>query len=427
MGGIAAGHDQVWDHGLRPLDQWFTRDLRSTWPLDVGLTLSAVLGAVTGAVVLWFHVIFVLVTVAALMLPFKGFVTRFAIWVSTSAGLVLWAVIFREVPSDELTELPLMSLILIIVYIGAQARARAVADLERTQEVLLTRTELEIDGLRHQLQQAQRLEMLGRASTTMAHDLRNVFVVVGGAASELGPNLMDEDVATRAREILDATDRGIAIIGDLMTMGRQHDEIGQPIDLVFAVRQYEQLLRRLTPRNVELRIVSATEPIIIRVDRTSLLQVLMNLIVNAAEAIVGSGEITLTVQQVVRHQPGSTAPRACAQIIVRDNGVGISSTSIADVFEPGFTTKPGEHSGLGLATVHQIVELYKGSIELESSSGDGTTIRICLPLHQDAHCGPTDLTQGEWEHTMPAAAAPAENPAIFARWSSKPPLTTRSA
>ena len=165
MGVIAAGHERVWDHGLRPLDRWFTRELRSTWPLDAGLALAAVLAVVTGAVVLWFHVIFVLVTVAALMLPFRGFVTRFAIWVSTSVGLVVWAVIFREVPSDELTELPLMSLILIIVYLGAQARARAVTDLKRTQEVLLTRTELEVDGLRHQLHQAQRLEMLGRAST----------------------------------------------------------------------------------------------------------------------------------------------------------------------------------------------------------------------------------------------------------------------
>ena len=261
----------------------------------------------------------------------------------------------------------------------------------------------------------------------MAHDLRNVFVVVGGAASELGPQLTQDDVASRGREILDATDRGIAIIGDLMTMGSQHDEIGQPIDLVSAIRQYEQLLRRLTPRNVELRILSTSDPIIIRVDRTRLLQVLMNLIVNAAEAIVGSGEITLTVQQVVRHQPGSATPRACAQIIVRDDGTGISPTSIADVFDPGFSTKSGEHSGLGLATVHQIVELYKGSIELESSSGDGTTVRICLPLHHDGPRNSTDLADDAWEHTRPIAAAPAEDLAILARWSTEPPLTPQTA
>ena len=305
---IAAMHARVSDHGLRGLDRWFTRELRSTWPLDVGLSLSALLAVVTGAVVPWFHVIFVLVTVAALMLPFRGFVTRFALGVSTSVVLVLWAVIFRDLPSEELTELPLMSLILIIVYIGAQARARAVADLERTQQVLLNKNELELEGLRHQLQQAQRLEMLGRASTTMAHDLRNVFVVVRGAASEMDPPLGDDDIATRAKEILDATDRGMAIIGDLMTMGRRHDESGHPIDVVSAIRQYEQLLRRLTPRNVALRISSRNEPILIRIDRTSLLQILMNLIVNAAEAVVGNGEIVITTQQVVRHQPGGSAP-----------------------------------------------------------------------------------------------------------------------
>ena len=79
-------HARVSDHGLRGLDRWFTRELRSTWPLDVGLSLSALLAVVTGAVVPWFHVIFVLVTVAALMLPFRGFVTRFALGVSTSVG-----------------------------------------------------------------------------------------------------------------------------------------------------------------------------------------------------------------------------------------------------------------------------------------------------------------------------------------------------
>ena len=98
----------------------------------------------------------------------------------------------------------------------------------------------------------------------------------------------------------------------------------------------------------------------------------MNLIVNAAEAIVGNGEIVITTQQVVRHQPGGSAPRACAQLIVRDDGAGISPASIADVFESGYSTKTADHSGLGLATVHQIVEHYKGSIELETSTHAGT-------------------------------------------------------
>ncbi|MDP9465497.1 MAG: ATP-binding protein, partial [Actinomycetota bacterium] len=344
--GIAAIRGRVSDDGLSGLDRWFTRELRSTWPLDVALVLSAVLAVVTGAVVLWFHVIFVLVTVAALMLPFRGFVFRFVFWVSTSAGLVLWAVAFRDTPSEELSELPLMSLILVIVYIGAQARARAVADLEKTQQTLLDRTEVELDGLRHQLLQAQRLEMLARASTTMAHDLRNVFVVVGGAASELDQQLDHEAVDARAKEILNATDRGMAIIGDLMTMGRRQTEIGEPIDLVAAIRQDEQLLRRLTPRKVTLKISSTDEPIVVRIDRTSLLQILMNLIVNSAEAIDGSGEISITVQEVVKYRPGGSPPLACAQLTVRDDGAGISAVSIADVFEPGFSTKPDEHSGL---------------------------------------------------------------------------------
>ena len=430
---IAAMRERVSDHGIRGLDRWFTRELRSTWPLDVALTLSAVLAVVTGAVVLWFHVIFVLVTVAALMLPLRGFVFRFVFWVSTSVGLVLWAVAFRDTPSEELSELPLMSLILVIVYIGAQARARAVAELEHTQQTLLDRTEVELEGLRHQLLQAQRLEMLARASTTMAHDLRNVFVVVGGAASELNPALDGDAIDARAKEILNATDRGMAIIGDLMTMGRRHDEIGQPIDLVAAIRQDEQLLRRLTPRNITLRLSSTDEPIVVRIDRTSLLQILMNLIVNSSEAIAGTGEITITVKHVVRYQPGDSLPLACAQLTVRDNGTGISAASIAEVFEPGFSTKPGDHSGLGLATVQQIVEHLDGTIELESSNRQGTSIRIRLPLHEDRRES-TSLGERDSECRAPQVvddresrtALAEEELAISARWSYQPTHTVQA-
>ena len=430
---IAAIRGRVSDDGLRGLDRWFTRELRSTWPLDLALALTAVLAIVTGAVVLWFHVIFVLVTVAALMLPFRGFVTRFVIWVSTSVGLVVWAVAFGDTPSEELTELPLMSLILIIVYIGAQARARAVAELEDAQQTLVDRTEVELDGLRHQLLQAQRLEMLARASTTMAHDLRNVFVVVGGAASELDQLLDHEAVDARAKEILNATDRGMAIIGDLMTMGRRQTEIGEPIDLVAAIRQDEQLLRRLTPRKVTLKISSTDEPIVVRIDRTSLLQILMNLIVNSAEAIAGSGEISITVQEVVKYRPGGSPPLACAQLTVRDDGAGISAASIADVFEPGFSTKPDEHSGLGLATVQHIVERLHGLIELESSNPRGTSVRISLPLNQeprrespvrtDDDGGRRGLTVVADRETQNALA---EELAISARWSYQPPRTIQA-
>lgn len=370
--------------GIRRVDRWFRQEIRSTWPLDVGLSLSAVMAVVTGAVVLWFHVIFVLVTVAALLLPFAGFVMRFVIWVSTCLVLLLWAVIPGDTPKEELTELPLMSLILIIVYIGAQARARALGDLEEVQAANLTRTEAELDGLRHQLMQAQRLETLARASTTMAHDLRNLFVVVRGAASELDRYLGDDDLESRAKEILDATDRGMAMMGDLMAMGRAQDELDMPIDLIAATRQYEKLLRRLTPRNVRLSVSSTSEPIFVWIDRTSLLQILMNLILNATESIGGGeGKVKITIDRVVRYQPGGLPPIACAQLTVCDDGAGISSGSVAEIFEPGFSTKAGEHSGLGLTTVHQIVERLNGSVELESSMREGTSIRIRLSLHED--------------------------------------------
>ena len=120
----------------------------------------------------------------------------------------------------------------------------------------------------------------------------------------------------------------------------------------------------------------------------------MNLIVNAAEAVVGNGEIVITTQQVVRHQPGGSAPRACAQLTVRDDGAGISPASIADVFESGYSTKTADHSGLGLATVHQIVEHFKGSIELETSTHAGTSIRIYLPLCQDRRRRPAHRALG---------------------------------
>jgi signal transduction histidine kinase len=390
------------------VDRWFRQELRSTWPLDLCLTLSAVLAVVTRDVILWFHVIFVLVTVAALVLPFARFVIRFVIWVSTCLGLLLWAVIPGDTPREELTELPLMSLIIIIVYIGAQARARALGELQEVQSAILIRTEAELDGLRHQLVQAQRLETLARASTTMAHDLRNLFVVVRGAASELDRYLGDDGIESRAKEILDATDRGMAMMGDLMAMGRTPEELDMPIDLIAATRQYEKLLRRLMPRNVRLSIVSTSEPILVWIDRTSLLQILMNLTLNSTESIGGSeGKVKITIDKVVRYQPGGAPPMACAQLTVCDDGAGISRAAVAEVFQPGFSTKAGEHSGLGLSTVHQIVERLNGSIELESSLREGTSIRIRLLLQEDvtsSDCDPERAPSSVQEPTLVRSA-----------------------
>ena len=355
-------------------------DLRHAWPLDVVNGLAITAGVLTHSVVVWFHIVFLVQAVSALLLPFRRFAFRCAIWTAISAALVTWSVVQGHTPSVELSELPLLTTVLIMVYLGAQARSHVVEQLTAAQAVVVERSHHELESLRHQVEQAQRLELLGRASLSSAHDLRNVFAVISGCADELNEEMYGRRAATRVLEILNATDRALAIISDLQLTGSQRSMADGPIDLRAMTNHMEPLLRRLTPSPISLQMTCTDQPICVQMDRTSLLQILMNLVVNATDAIQGQGVVKVTCERVIRHRPDSPMPRSSAVLTVTDSGPGIPDDVLARVFEPGFTTKTGEHSGLGLATVWRIVDRWQGSIDIESSPNTGTTVRVEFAL-----------------------------------------------
>lgn len=355
-------------------------DLDHAWPLDVVNAAAITAGLLTHSVVVWFHIVFLVQAVAALLLPFRRFALRCAFWTAVSAALVTYSVIQGQTPSVELSELPLLTTVLILVYLGAQARSHVVEQLTIAQQIEVQRSHHELESLRHQVEQAQHLELLGRASLSSAHDLRNVFAVISGCASELNEEMYGRRAATRVLEILNATDRALAIVSDLQETGLQRPMGDGPVDLRAMAHHLEPLLRRLTPSAISLEMVCTDQSICVRMDRTSLLQILMNLVVNATDAIDGPGVVRLRCERVVRHRPGMPMTRASAVLSVSDTGPGIPEDILAQVFEPGFTTKSGDHSGLGLATVWRIVDRWQGSIDIESSPGAGTMVRVELPL-----------------------------------------------
>jgi signal transduction histidine kinase len=360
----------------RSVGEWLASDHGSNLPLDLGLVGALVLALATKEVVVWFHMIFVLLVVAALMLPFRQFVIRLVVWMTITVALVTWAITSLDTQSDEITELPLLTLVLVLVYLVAQARARAARDAERAFAEVERRTEVERDVLQRQLEDAQRRELIGRASAGLAHDLRNVFVVISGCVDEVheraavgaGGALEDDMSCVGA-----AAERGLAIIDDLLWLGRRHDYETRVTDLGESIRQIEPFLRRMVRPGITLRVEAPAQPSLVFIDHVGLSQVLMNLVANAIDAIEGTGHITVSTRQSVSGSAGGEL-NTTTSISVTDDGVGFTKQAIEHAFEADFTTKSGAHGGYGLPTVWRIVDRCGGSIQIDSSPDSGTSV-----------------------------------------------------
>jgi signal transduction histidine kinase len=348
----------------------------STIMLDLALVAAAITPLITESVVIWFHVIFVLLAVAALVLSFRGFVIRLVIWMSVATGLVIWGVTSLDIPADELNELPLLTLVLIIVFMVAQQRTRAANERELAHRALSERMDLELEGLREQLKQSQRLEVLGRASTGLAHDLRNVFVIIQGCSAE-PEGRSAHDLSENLSAVHAASERAMSMLDDLLLLGRQDATAGGEVELATALAQIEPLLAHLVGSGTKLE-VAVAEPLCVAIDRISLAQILMNLVANANDAIDDGGRIVIRARGVATQRPGQASER-CAILTVADDGGGFDPAVIDRAFESGFTTKGVEHNGLGLATVSQIVDRAGGTVRIESSPSF-TSIAIHLPL-----------------------------------------------
>jgi two-component system cell cycle sensor histidine kinase/response regulator CckA len=228
--------------------------------------------------------------------------------------------------------------------------------------------------LEEELRQAQKMEAVGRLAGGIAHDFNNLLLAQRGYGElalrrlERGEtDLAADDVA----EMLVAAERASRLTNQLLAFARRQVLNPEVLDLNAVVSELERMLRRLIGEDISLVARPAAAPVLVRADRGQLEQVIVNLAINARDAMPQGGRLEIAV--------GVTDGGSSATLEVGDNGIGMDEATVSRIFEPFFTTKDTEGTGLGLATVHGIVNQSGGRISVVSSPGNGATFTIVLP------------------------------------------------
>jgi signal transduction histidine kinase/CheY-like chemotaxis protein len=283
---------------------------------------------------------------------------------------------------------------------GSEARALAMVRLhERTRKEVVNREHTE-EMIRH----AQKMESLGRLAGGVAHDFNNLLTVIAGNSDlVIGDTTTPDTQRAAAREIYAAAQRGAALTRQLLAFSRKGIVRPMVLDLNWVIERMEQMLTRIIGERNRLSTSFGHDLGTVRADLGQIEQVIMNLVVNACDAMPEGGEIALATRNSDIH-PGPDAPvppGSYVVLAVADTGVGMDEMTRKRVFEPFFTTKPpGRGTGLGLATVHGIVLQSGGSIRIVSEPGKGTTVAIYLPRVQEPVDDPTAPGR---THERPAA------------------------
>jgi two-component system, cell cycle sensor histidine kinase and response regulator CckA len=273
------------------------------------------------------------------------------------------------------------------------------------QEVIGVATDVtERHKLEERLRQAQRMEAIGRLAGGVAHDFNNLLAAIMGHSELIMTRLEPGHPMWRsAEEVQKAAVRGAMLTRQLLAFGRKDMLTLQVLDLNTVVSGMDGMLRRLIGEDIEL--VSVAEDVVspVRADRGQLEQVIMNLAVNARDAMPHGGKLTIGVERVTYDEAqaqriAQAKPGPHVILTIADTGVGMDEETLAHAFEPFYTTKPRDKgTGLGLATVYGIVEQCGGHIQLTSEPGVGTRFEVALPL-VDA----SELTDGESPAQEPA-------------------------
>lgn len=250
---------------------------------------------------------------------------------------------------------------------------------EAKSRALLRQTE-------QQLLHAQKLEAVGRLAAGVAHDFNNVLAVIMLNAQMLVDGVRDGNaVVADAEDILDAAKRAADLTRQLLAFGRQQVFQLKVVDLNEVVRNVEKMLRRLMAEDVEMVVLPGEDLGKIEIDVGQIEQVIMNLAVNARDAIVKGGKLVIETTNVELTTEYANAhvdvePGSYVMLAMSDNGTGMDKETLARIFEPFFTTKEvGRGTGLGLSTVFGIVRQSGGHVFVYSEPGVGTTFRVYFP------------------------------------------------
>jgi len=236
--------------------------------------------------------------------------------------------------------------------------------------------------MQEELSESRRLEALGTLAGGVAHDMNNVLAAIAlvseASLSKGGlPGQVREDMV----QISAATRQGASLTRNLLGFARRGKRRDETVDVVAMVDDAVSLLRRTLPKGLDLRVHVDDDVSSVKGDEGQLGHVLINLGVNARDATDGHGQIDVTVSEVSLEEDRHLAPGRYLEIAVRDDGAGMSPSTLEKVFEPFFSTKAGpDHAGLGLSMVFGTARQHEGDVRIESQLGEGTVVRVLLPV-----------------------------------------------
>ena len=256
--------------------------------------------------------------------------------------------------------------------------------------LVLIKRDKERSELERRLAQRHRLESLGLLAGGVAHDFNNLLTVIRMSAEELGNGQLSAEQRADLELIRDSERSASKLTQKLLLLGRKQPLMAESLDINEIVFAFNRLLGRLLPANVEIDFIAGVSLPRVQLDGSQLEQVLMNLALNARDAMPGGGRLLIETEQVVvngdyrRAHPWAKSGRYVL-LTVTDTGVGMSTEVKDRLFEPFFTTKPpGEGTGLGLAVVWGIVQQHGGMIHCYSELGHGTAFKLYFPAAEQA-------------------------------------------
>lgn len=293
-----------------------------------------------------------------------------------TASAVLWVLLGASPGSETVQTTHFWVRIVIaapLIFLGYALVVRSAA---------LFKTERQVgEAGRRLLEASQRernLSALGRLLGGISHDFNNLLTVIRGYADVLRRRASNERDQDACLAIVDASDQASALIRQVLSFAQTRPATPTPLEVNAAIRDLVRIVDPLLGREVQLRLELSAEEQLVEIDPVQLGQVLLNLAVNARDAMPSGGVVSISTTTV-----NDAKQRPWVRLLVRDNGEGMDEETRARVFEPFFTTKaPGVGTGLGLATVHEIVGDSGGTIRLQSEMKRGTEFEIEWPLYQ---------------------------------------------
>ena len=277
---------------------------------------------------------------------------------------------------------------------------------DETREVLVAAENLELGNapyhllilqditdrvrLENELRQAQKMEAVGRLAAGVAHDFNNILtVILGNTSTQLRNPRLDKKLTGSLTQVQRAAERATALTRQLLAYSRKQIIQRRALALNEVVEQTVAMLRRLIGEHIALDMQLAPDLPPIFADASNVEQVIMNLALNARDAMPDGGKLTLATTRVeidkasrARNPESQLGPYIC--LAVKDTGYGMDAATVGRIFEPFFTTKdPGQGTGMGLATVYGVLKQHGGWIEVDTAPGRGTTIRTFFPLSKE--------------------------------------------